>query len=69
MDSAALAILGFMALVFAPLGLFVVFRKAALWYWRVNEAVDLLTSIDARMARIESAQVAQAVKDRKLVGS
>ena len=30
--------------------LFLIFRQLALWYWRVNRIVELLESIDRRLA-------------------
>ena len=32
--------------------LFLVFRFIVLWYWRVNEAVALLKSIDEKLGRM-----------------
>jgi hypothetical protein len=32
--------------------LFLVFRFIVLWYWRVNEAVSLLRSIDEKLGRM-----------------
>jgi hypothetical protein len=32
--------------------LFFIFRAAVLWYWRVNEGIALLKSIDEKLARI-----------------
>jgi hypothetical protein len=32
--------------------LFLVFRFIVLWYWRVNEAVALLRSIDEKLGRM-----------------
>lgn len=39
------------ALVLAIL-LFLIFRAIVLWYWRVNETVALLKSIDEKLGRI-----------------
>jgi hypothetical protein len=35
--------------------LFLVFRAIVLWYWRVNEAVTLLKSIDEKLGRMAAA--------------
>ena len=32
--------------------IFLIFRFIVLWYWRVNETVALLKSIDAKLARM-----------------
>ncbi len=32
--------------------LFLIFRFIVLWYWRVNEAITLLKSIDEKLGRI-----------------
>lgn len=32
--------------------IFLVFRFLILWYWRVNESVELLTSINQKLGRI-----------------
>jgi hypothetical protein len=32
--------------------LFLIFRAIVLWYWRVNEGIALLKSIDAKLDRI-----------------
>ncbi len=32
--------------------LFLIFRAFVLWYWRVNESVELLKSIDAKLGEL-----------------
>jgi hypothetical protein len=32
--------------------IFLVIRALVLWYWRVNVAIDLLTSIDAKLGQL-----------------
>jgi hypothetical protein len=32
--------------------LFLIFRAIVLWYWRINEGIALLKSIDAKLDRI-----------------
>jgi hypothetical protein len=32
--------------------LFLIFRAIVLWYWRINEGIALLKSIDEKLARI-----------------
>ncbi len=34
------------------IALFLIFRAIVLWYWRVNEGIALLKSIDAKLDRI-----------------
>jgi hypothetical protein len=34
--------------------LFLFFRFIVLWYWRVNEAISLLKSIDEKLGRMSS---------------
>ena len=34
------------------IALFLIFRAIVLWYWRVNEGIALLRSIDAKLDRI-----------------
>jgi hypothetical protein len=36
--------------------LFLIFRAIVLWYWRVNEAVELLKSIDEKLEHIADRQ-------------
>jgi hypothetical protein len=36
--------------------LFLVFRAIVLWYWRVNEALTLLKSIDEKLGRLAGAE-------------
>ena len=36
----------------AALVLFLIFRAIVLWYWRVNEAVALLKSIDSKLGQL-----------------
>jgi hypothetical protein len=38
------------------IALFLLFRAIVLWYWRVNEGVALLKSIDEKLGRIAGAQ-------------
>jgi hypothetical protein len=42
----AIAVLAFIVL------LFLVFRAIVLWYWRVNEGIALLKSIDEKLGRL-----------------
>jgi hypothetical protein len=34
------------------IALFLIFRAIVLWYWRINEGIALLKSIDAKLDRI-----------------
>jgi hypothetical protein len=43
---------GLIAILAIGILLFLVCRAIVLWYWRVGEAIDLLKSIDARLARM-----------------
>jgi hypothetical protein len=38
--------------IFVAVLIFFVFRAIVLWYWRVNETVALLRSIDAKLGRM-----------------
>ena len=38
--------------IFVAVLIFFVFRAIVLWYWRVNETVALLKSIDAKLGRM-----------------
>jgi hypothetical protein len=40
--------------------LFMLLRRAVLWYWRINEAVNLLRSIDRRLELIAGSHEPQA---------
>jgi len=44
--------LGALIAVAVAVVLFLVFRFIVLWYWRVNEAVALLRSIDEKLGRM-----------------
>jgi hypothetical protein len=44
--------LGALIAVAVAVALFLVFRFIVLWYWRVNEAVALLRSIDEKLGRM-----------------
>lgn len=48
------------AMIAIAVVLFLVFRFIVLWYWRVNEAVALLKSIDEKLGRMAGAN--QAVR-------
>jgi len=62
-ESAAAAIGGLVGLVFG-VGIFIVImllaREIVCWYWKVNQGLRLLESIDARLARLAPADVAAA---------
>jgi hypothetical protein len=45
------AVTGITGLVIIVL-LFLVFRAIVLWYWRVNEGIVLLKSIDEKLGRL-----------------
>jgi hypothetical protein len=36
--------------------LFLVFRAIVLWYWKVNEGIALLKSIDEKLGRLAGAE-------------
>lgn len=46
------AILVIIAIPFAVIGLFFIFRELVLWYWRLNHIADTLTAIDAKLAKL-----------------
>lgn len=33
------------------IGLFIIFRKIALWYWKIDQIVELLEKIEAKMPK------------------
>ena len=37
--------------------MFLLLRQLALWYWRINEAVELLKSIDEKLSRMATPSV------------
>lgn len=43
-------------------GVFLAMRAVWLWYWRVNRVVELLESIDYRLARLGTPTAAPAVR-------
>ena len=45
-------IIGIAILIF----LFLVFRAIVLWYWRVNEAIELLKKMDSKLGQLVDAQ-------------
>jgi hypothetical protein len=45
---------GLIMLLGLAIALFLLFRAIVLWYWRVNEAVELLKSIDEKLGRMAS---------------
>lgn len=47
------------------IALFLIFRAIVLWYWRVNEGIALLKSIDAKL--IVSPAVSRRVTSRTFV--
>ncbi len=52
MSNAAGQLSSLMAIIAIAVVLFLVFRFIVLWYWRVNEAVALLRSIDEKLGRM-----------------
>ena len=54
MSNAAGQLSSLMATIAIGVVLFLVFRFIVLWYWRVNEAVALLKSIDEKLGRAAS---------------
>lgn len=36
--------------------IFLVFRAIVLWYWRINEGIELLKSINEKLGRIADSQ-------------
>jgi hypothetical protein len=41
-----------LAVLVVSILLFLLFRAAVLWYWRINEAIALLRSIDEKLGRM-----------------
>ncbi len=52
MSNAAGQLSSLMAIIAMAVVLFLVFRFIVLWYWRVNETVALLRSIDEKLGRM-----------------
>jgi hypothetical protein len=52
MGNTAGALGAVLAMLTLAVVLFLVFRFIVLWYWRVNEAVALLKSIDEKLGRM-----------------
>jgi hypothetical protein len=48
------ALIFFAALLAALFILWLVLRKARLWYWRTNQQIDTLKSIDTRLHNVEN---------------
>jgi hypothetical protein len=46
------SIVGLIVILALTAVLFLVFRAIVLWYWRVNETVMLLKSIDEKLGRM-----------------
>ena len=46
------SILGLIITLALTVALFLIFRAIVLWYWRINEAVTLLKSIDEKLGRM-----------------
>ncbi len=47
-------IAGFIAAVAIMVVIFLICRAVVLWYWKVNEAIALLKSIDEKLGRLEA---------------
>jgi hypothetical protein len=56
MSNAAGQLSSLMAIIGIAVVLFLVFRFIVLWYWRVNEAVALLRSIDEKLGRMAGSE-------------
>jgi hypothetical protein len=65
MDS---ALVGFMGVIAIMVIIFLLCRAIVLWYWRVNEGIALLKSIDEKLGRmmVTSKFLAQAPEPRVL---
>ncbi|HEY2679183.1 MAG TPA: hypothetical protein VGI65_19610 [Steroidobacteraceae bacterium] len=55
MNEIAGPVIAFVITVAIAIVVFLVFRAIVLWYWRVNEAVELLKSIDEKLGRMNGA--------------
>ncbi len=51
-SSAVGGLLGVVVTLAVIVALFLIFRAIVLWYWRVNQTVALLESIDEKLGRI-----------------
>jgi hypothetical protein len=47
--------------------LFLVFRAVVLWYWKVNEGLALLKSIDGRLAQLANSASTRAAPSDELI--
>jgi hypothetical protein len=47
--------LGLIVIIAIIVILFLVFRAIVLWYWRVNEGIELLKNIDTKLAYLVAA--------------
>jgi hypothetical protein len=48
MEPVLAVIIGLVAVV----GLFLIFRALMLWYWRINDSITLLASIDSKLGKL-----------------
>jgi hypothetical protein len=65
----ASALASFIAVIAITIVIFLLCRAIVLWYWRVNEGITLLRSIDEKLGQMAASRVAVQAPAARAVGT